>query len=185
MMIERTRAHLDAGCAYVSAFINHGKAAGASIEHPHAQLVALDFVPPRVQTRLDRFTGERFATDQTVARVVDGAVDVWCPRAPATPFAIRLTLRDGGARLDELDEAHAKPAAVGLRDAIRRLQAVVGGAAYNVIVETAPRGAGPFHWWIDIVPRLTVMAGFEIGTGVWINIVDPVDAAAALRAAAV
>jgi len=186
MMIERTRAHMHAGCAYVSAFVNHGKAAGASIEHPHAQLVALDFVPPRVQARLDRFTGERFTADQAAARVVDGAVNVWCPRAPATPFAIRLALRDAGACLDEVDEAHAKLIAVGLRDAIRRLQSVVGGAAYNVIVETAPRGVrGGFHWWIDIAPRLTVMAGFEIGTGVWINIVDPVDAAAALRSAAV
>ena len=183
MLGDRARAHYEAGCAYVALFINHGRAAGASIEHPHAQLIALDTVPPRVQERLDRFTPERLAADQHHI-VSDGAARVWCPRASTTPFAIRLALRETGARFDEIDAGSTSAVAVALRDTIARLHAVLGGAAYNVVIEQAPRDeSGRFRWWIDIVPRVGVMAGFELGTGVWINIVDPADAAAALRAA--
>ncbi len=180
---DRARTHLDHDCRYAALFINHGKAAGASIEHPHAQLVALDAVPPRVQTRVDRFTAERLAADQEHF-VADGDVRVWCPRASTTPFAIRLAPRNGGAHFDTITDSMASCVAIALRDTIRRLHAVLGGAAYNVVVEYAPRHAPEsFRWWIDVVPRVTVMAGFELGTGVWINIVDPADAAAALRAA--
>ena len=60
MLRDRSRFHLAHGCRYAQAFVNQGKNAGASIEHPHAQLVALDLVPPRVQVRLDRFAPHRF-----------------------------------------------------------------------------------------------------------------------------
>ncbi len=64
------------------------------------------------------------------------------------------------------------------------MRTIIGAAAYNVMIETAPRGhAEPFRWWIDVVPRLTITAGFELGTGLSVNIVAPTDAAAALRAA--
>ena len=60
---------------------------------------------------------------------------------------------------------------------------MIGDAAYNVMIETAPRDhAGPFRWWVDVVPRVTVTAGFELATGLSVNIVAPADAAAALRA---
>jgi UDPglucose--hexose-1-phosphate uridylyltransferase len=180
---DRARFHLAQGCRYVQAFINQGKAAGASIEHPHAQLVALDLVPPRAQVRLDRFGLAAFATDQE-HRVVEGAVVVWCPRASPTPFTVRLALADGGSRFDEAADDEARAMSIALRDAIASLRLVIGDAAYNVMIETAPRDhAGPFRWWVDVVPRVTVAAGFELATGLSVNVVGPADAAAALRAA--
>jgi UDPglucose--hexose-1-phosphate uridylyltransferase len=180
---DRARFHLAHGFRYAQAFVNQGKAAGASIEHPHAQLVALDLVPPRAQARLDRFTPAAFATDQE-HRVAGGTVVVWCPRASPTPFTLRLALADGGPRFDETADEPARAVAIALREAIARVRLVLGDVAYNVMIESAPLDhAGPFRWWVDIVPRITVAAGFELATGLSVNIVAPADAAAALRAA--
>lgn len=180
---DRARFHLAQGCRYVQAFINQGRPAGASIEHPHAQLVALDLVPPRAQLRLDRFQAAAFAADQEHG-VVDGRVVVWCPRASATPFSMRLALAGGGARFDETDDDAARAVGIALHDAIMRVREVLGGVAYNVMIETAPRDTdAPFHWWIDIAPRLTITAGFELGSGYAVNVVAPAAAAEALRTA--
>jgi UDPglucose--hexose-1-phosphate uridylyltransferase len=179
---DRARFHLAHGCRYTQAFVNQGKAAGASIEHPHAQLVALDLVPPRARLRLDRFTPKAFTDDQ-VHGIVDGAVVAWCPPASPMPFTVRLALADGGARFDEADDDATRAVGIALRDAIARMRSVLGDVAYNVMIETAPRDhAGPFRWWVDLVPRISVAAGFEVATGLSVNIVAPADAAAALRA---
>jgi UDPglucose--hexose-1-phosphate uridylyltransferase len=179
---DRARFHLAHGYRYAQAFVNQGKAAGASIEHPHAQLVALDLVPPRAQVRLDRFAPAAFTKDQQ-HRVVDGGVDVWCPSASPTPFTMRLALADGGPRFDEATDDDARAVGVALRDAIARIRLVLGDVAYNVMIETAPRDhAKSFRWWVDLVPRITVYAGFELATGLSVNVVVPADAAGALRA---
>jgi len=179
---DRAAFHLAHGSHYAQAFINQGKPAGASIEHPHAQLVALDFVPPRAQVRLDRFAAAAFADDQQ-HRVAEGATVVWCPRASPTPFTVRIAPATGGARFDETDDEATRAVGLSLRDTIVALRNVLGDVPYNVMIETAPRDhTDPFRWWIEIVPRLTVTAGFELGTGVSVNIVAPADAAAALAA---
>jgi UDPglucose--hexose-1-phosphate uridylyltransferase len=179
---DRSRFHLAHGCRYAQAFVNQGKNAGASIEHPHAQIVALDLVPPRVQVRLDRFAPSTFTNDQQ-HKVVDGAVVIWCPPASPTPFTVRLALAGGGPRFDEAADDETRAVGVGLRDAIARLRRALGDVAYNVMIESAPRDhAEPFQWWVDVVPRVTVYAGFELATGLSVNIVAPAEAAAALRA---
>jgi UDPglucose--hexose-1-phosphate uridylyltransferase len=177
---DRARFHLGDGCRYAQAFVNQGKPAGASIEHPHAQLIALDFVPPRAQARLDRFSAAAFANDQE-HRIADGEVVVWCPRASPTPFTVRLALAEGGPRFDEASDEDARAVGVALANAIASIRRALGDVPYNVMFETAPRDHdGPFQWWIDIVPRLTVTAGFELATGLSVNIVAPADAAVAL-----
>ena len=180
---DRARFHLDQGLRYPQAFVNQGKAAGASIEHPHAQLVALDIVPARAHARLDHFTPAAFVDDQE-HRVADGEVRVWCPRASATPFTMRLALTSAGGRFDEAGDVQTRAVGSALRDALARLRAVLGPVAYNVVIETAPREhAKPFRWWVDIVPRLTITAGFELGTGLSVNVVAPSAAAESLRSA--
>lgn len=177
---DRAHFHLGRGRRYAQAFVNQGKPAGASIEHPHAQLVALDFVPARAQARLDRFSVSAFTHDRE-HRIADDVVVVWCPRASPTPFTVRLAVAEGGPRFDEASDDDARAVGAALRDAIASLRRVLGDVPYNVMFETAPRDHdGPFHWWVDIVPRLTVTAGFELATGLSVNIVAPADAAAAL-----
>jgi len=178
---DRARFHLTNGRRYAQAFVNQGKSAGASIEHPHAQVIALDFVPPRAQARLDRFTATAFAGDQQ-NRIVDGPVVVWCPPASPTPFTVRLALADGGPRFDEAADDDARAVGIALRDAIAAIRRALGDVPYNVMIATAPRDhEGAFRWWVDLVPRLTVTAGFELSTGLSVNIVAPADAATALR----
>ncbi|HET9730664.1 MAG TPA: hypothetical protein VFR41_14640 [Acidimicrobiia bacterium] len=181
VMRDRAAAHLTSGAAYVQVFVNHGRAAGASIEHPHAQLVALPRVPPRVETRLARFSDERFGAGRVLV-TDNGDAAVWCPSAATTPFAMRAALTDPGAQFAEASDDEIAAFADALTDALRRMQHVLGAPAYNVVIETAPReSSAPFRWWVDIVPRISVAAGFELGTGVWVNVVPAADAAAALR----
>jgi len=180
-MRDRAQVHLAQGCAHAQVFVNHGKASGASIEHPHAQVVALDFVPPRVARRMERFTTDAFTADREHV-IFDNHAIAWCPRAPTTPYAARVSLPDASARFDEATDAQVGVLAGALHDIVLRVQAVLGGVAYNLVVQTAPPiHGGPFQWWVDVVPRVSLYGGFELGTGCWVNIVAPAAAADALR----
>ncbi len=178
---DRARFHLAHGHLQALPFVNYGKGAGASIEHPHAQFVALDFVPPRVASRLALFSPDALERDQEY--VVDkGHATVWCPLASTSPFAMRAVVPGAGARFDEApdDEVHALAAAA--NDAVARLHLVLGNPSYNLVITTAPRDyREPFQWIVDLVPRVSTLGGFELDAGVWVNVVHPRDAAAALR----
>jgi UDPglucose--hexose-1-phosphate uridylyltransferase len=178
---DRARFHLDRGLTYAQPFVNHGRAAGASIQHPHAQLVALDFVPPKVEARVKGFTVDAFSRNQENL-VDDGDVKVWCPRASISPFFARAAIDNGGPRFDEASDDETGAVAAALHDTVSRMHNLLGDVDYNLVFETAPRDhTGPFHWWVDVIPRLTVLAGFEFGTGMWVNIVPPAQAAESLR----
>jgi UDPglucose--hexose-1-phosphate uridylyltransferase len=186
---DRFRHHLAAGHAYVQIAINHGRAAGASIAHPHAQLVALDLVPPAVVAAIERFEAARtdlVLTDLDSAgdlRVVDGPVAAWCPWAASTPYELRIARRARGARFDELGDSNVEEVAAVTHDVLARLATAVGDVPYNLVVHTAPPGAGPgsFHWYIEVQTRTTVLAGFELGTGILVNSAAPERAAPLLR----
>ncbi|MGZ4798619.1 MAG: galactose-1-phosphate uridylyltransferase [Acidimicrobiia bacterium] len=189
---DRTRVHLDAGRAYVQAFVNQGKGAGASIAHPHAQLVALDFVPQVVDAELGRFaTTDLVARELADARrdglvVVEGPALGWSPFTALTPYRMRVAHRSTRARFDEATDAEVGVVALGLRDSLRALRGLLGDVPYNVVFRTAPpdRRAGEFHWYLDIIPRTGVVAGFEEGTGIFVNSAPPEQAAVQLRDAA-
>ena len=178
---DRAAFHLSHGCAHVQPFVNSGRSAGASIEHPHAQLVALDFVPPRVDALIARFSNEAYTTGREHV-VVDGEAVAWCPSASSSAFRVRIAVAGTGARFDEARDDAICALATTLHDTMRRVNAVLGAVPYNIVFETAPRDhRHDFRWWVDIVPRLGVAAGFEMGTGLWVNSVAPSDAAKALR----
>ncbi|HMF03279.1 MAG TPA: galactose-1-phosphate uridylyltransferase [Acidimicrobiia bacterium] len=187
---DRTRHHLRAGRAFVQVVINHGAAAGASIEHPHAQLVALDFVPPAVEYSVGR--GKVAAGDLVLAdlerageagRVLDGAAPSWCPHAASAPFEFRVALRAPGARFDDAGDAQVEALAQSARSTLARLAAVLGDVPYNLVVHTAPPGVAPdaFHWYVEVQTRIAVVAGFEQGTGILVNTTPPELAASRLR----
>ena len=187
---DRAAHHLGAGFAHAQPLINHGRASGASIEHPHAQLVALAFTPPYVEATLARFANagrDLVADGLEDARtgrflVHAGAAVSWCPPGAVSPFVVRIALPQGGARFDRYSDEELRSLTESLQDALMRLHAILGDLAYNIVVNTAPRDdPRPFHCWIDIVPRLGVIGGFEMGTGVLVNPVAPETAALTLR----
>jgi len=186
---DRAAYHLDRGFVHAQPLVNHGRPAGASIEHPHAQLVALGFSPPRVDATLTRFADagrDLVAAAIDDARrgsclVRDGAAVTWCPRGAVSPFFVRIALPSAAARFDRSTDDELRVLSEALQDALGRLHRALGDIAYNVVVNTAPRDDDrPFHWWVDIVPRLGVVAGFEMGSGVMVNPVDPQTAATML-----
>ena len=189
---DRARANVAVGHDHVQVLVNHGRAAGASIAHPHAQLVALDFVPPAVTVATERYAAapsDLVLADlaDAVARgqgvVVGDEVAAWCPTGSASPFEVRIAARGAGPRFDEAGDAHVLGVAVVLRDVLAALVGVLGDPPYNVVVHTADATAAAYHWWVEVTPRTAVVAGFEIGTGVFVNSVDPADAAAQLASA--
>ena len=187
---DRTRTHLDAGRAFVAAFVNHGRGAGASIEHPHAQLVAPDAPAADVLAMTARFTTDLVAAEIAAARradlvVVDGPAPAWCPPASWSPYLIRVAHRSTRARFDDATDAEVRVVALATRDAVAAVDHALPGAPYNLIVHSAPRDipAHEMHWHVEIVPRTSVVAGFELGSGVFANSVAPEQAARVLREA--
>jgi UDPglucose--hexose-1-phosphate uridylyltransferase len=187
---ERMRAH--SSSAYVQLVVNEGAGAGASLPHTHAQLYALPFVPVAVARERERFGSYRERTggsgllsDVLVEEVrrgerlvaIDDDAALICPWASRSPFELRVLPRREAARFEEDSAAVAM-----LRTALQLLaERFDGSPELNLWIRTAPRGAEHFHWHIDIVPRLSVRASFELGTGVDINIYPPERAAADLR----
>lgn len=190
----RERMRANAGASYLHLIVNEGPAAGASLEHAHAQLYALDFVPAEIARERERATayhertmGAHLLGDVAAEEVrrrerlvaVDDEALLICPWAARSPFELRVIPRTPAPRFEE-DEGGAAMISTALRALAGALGAV---PQLNLWVRTAPRGANEFCWHIDIVPRLTVRAGFELGTGVEVNVYPPERAAADLRAA--
>ena len=188
----RMRAHRDAAC--VQLIVNEGPGAGASREHSHAQLYALPFVPPalarereRVAAYRERTGGGGLLTDVLAEEVrrrdrlvaIDDEAALICPWASRSPYELRIVPRAESSRFEE-DEAGATMVGTAVRALARRFDV---SPELNLWVRTAPQGTEHFHWHIDLAPRLTVHAGFEMATGVDINIYPPERAAADLREA--
>jgi UDPglucose--hexose-1-phosphate uridylyltransferase len=196
LLRDRARAHRRAGRAHSQVLVNQGRAAGASIEHPHAQVVALDFVPPAVTVAVDRFA--TFETDPVLGDrddaleceqqvVAGGEVSAWCPTGSASPFETRIAAVAGGSRLEDATDGQVLGVALVLRDVLAALGRALAEPSqhvpYNVVVNNAPANEDPpYHWWVSVVPRVAVVAGFEMGTAVLVNTVEPRDAARRLRA---
>ncbi len=188
---ERMRAHAGAACRHL--IVNERKQAGASLAHTHAQLYALDFVPAAVARERERFGAyavrtmggnlladlvqEEVRRRERIVAIDDEAV-LMAPYASRGPFHLVLAPRRARARFE--DEGPSGAAL--LQDALRRLRVRLGASPpLNLWIRTAPSGADHFGWRIEIQPRLTHLAGLELGTGVNVCIVAPEQAAAELR----
>jgi UDPglucose--hexose-1-phosphate uridylyltransferase len=188
---ERMRAHADAACRHL--IVNERREAGASLPHTHAQLYAMDFVPAAVARERERFgayavrtMGGNLLADLVQAEVrererivaIDDEAVLMAPYASRVPYHLLLAPRRPAARFED----DGPSGAALLHDALRRLRAKLGASPpLNLWVRTAPAGAEHFCWRIEIQPRLTHLAGLELGTGVNLNIVPPERAAALLR----
>lgn len=190
---ERMRVHADA--AYTHLIVNERREAGASLPHTHAQLYALDFVPAAVARERERFGAyavrtmggnlladlvqEEVRRRERIVAIDDEAVAM-APYGGRLPYQLMIAPRQGRARFEE----DGPTGAALLHDVLNRLGRHLGAMPpLNLWVRTAPRGADHFTWRIDVVPRLTHLAGLELGTGLHLNIVAPERAAAELREA--
>jgi UDPglucose--hexose-1-phosphate uridylyltransferase len=171
---------------YTQAIVNHGREAGASIAHPHGQLLGVPFVPGELAEELAGFvrfgescllctTAEAELAAETRLLHVDERVVVVAPFWSGTPFEMLVIPLAHEAHLTKAEPRDLASVGRAIRDVLRRLRRLVGDVAHNVVLHTAPhhhRDEG-YHWHAHVVPRLTSVAGFEQGTGVLINIVAP------------
>ena len=191
---ERMRAHAGAACVHVS--VNELREGGSSLPHTHAQLFALDGVPAAIARERERFgayatrtMGANLLADYVQEEVrrrerlvaVDDDAVLIAPYASRLPFQLLIAPRRARAHFED----DGPTGAALLHDALTRLRRVLGGhPPLNLWVRTAPRGAEHFCWHIDVMPRLTHLAGLELGTGIHLNVLAPERAASELRDAA-
>lgn len=169
---HRMGAARNEGFAYVHALVNEGRAAGSSLAHTHSQLVWMRERPPAVRDeaqRTDGLTPLLADSELVVSRVGDTAAVVH--PAGRLPYE---TLIASSREEPDLAEALAV-----LRDVVRRLRGIEGPLPWNAWLHHDER-----TWHLELVPRLSILAGVELGAGIYVNTVDPLDAAAALRDAA-
>jgi UDPglucose--hexose-1-phosphate uridylyltransferase len=206
-MRQRCRSLAERQPAAISVFRNYGTRAGASLAHPHTQIVALDQAPPGLVRRWQRArehfeqTGRCLHDDIAAAerhhgtRVVDDTdgVLVWQPHAAAVPHqTVLLPLDDLLPNNQSADLANASDQAVtamarALPRVLTGLAAVLDDPAYNLVVHTGPTNSRTAHdwyrWHIAVYPRVTTPGGLEIATGVAVNPTAPEETAPALRRA--
>ncbi|MBI5709486.1 MAG: galactose-1-phosphate uridylyltransferase [Candidatus Eisenbacteria bacterium] len=197
--------HRDRRFRYVLIFKNHGAGAGATLEHTHTQLIATPIIPKILQEELDgarRYYElkercvfcdivQQDTADHNGRRVVtmnDRFVTIE-PFAPRFPFETWILPRRHDSSFQVVaDEEEFHDLAAILKDTFQRLNRALDKPPFNFVIHTAPVAEGDleyYHWHLEIMPKLTRVAGFEIGSGFYINPTPPEDAAQYLREIAV
>lgn len=193
---------------YVMAFKNKGQAAGATMSHPHSQIVALSLTPSRIKTQLARARDHFEEKERCLFcdfirqeqrhedRVVHDGRDflVVCPFASRFPFETWILPHNHNHHFTDVSETARRKLASLLRDMLGKLNLALEDPPYNFVINTAPNANDlnpkpgrwatlkqDFHWHLQILPRISSTAGFEYGTGFHINPTPPEEAARYLR----
>jgi len=185
---------------YILVFKNHGAAAGASLEHSHSQVIALPIIPKRVSEELDGAKAyyqykercvfcdivrqEMAHKDRIIAENKEAMA--LAPFASRFPFETWILPKDHSAYFHKTSPAQLEDVASLLTDALRRIDVTLPAFPYNFMLHTNPVDAKDetsYHWHIEIIPKLTKVAGFEWGSGFYINPTPPEEAAKYLREA--
>lgn len=184
----------DSRMAYGMLFKNVGRAAGASLEHTHSQLIVTPVVPTRVSEEIEgakRFYGHRdrcvfcdildqeLSVDERQVMVTDRFVAL-TPYASRFPFETWVLPREHSSHFEAMSWEDMEDLAFVLKRTLARIEDALDHPPYNFMIHTAPMQSGPmdhYHWHIEIIPRVTKTAGFEWGTGFYINPVPPEAAA--------
>jgi len=169
------------GVRYISLFRNYGKEAGASLAHPHSQIIALPIVPHAIREQQGRDYRPVIAAEERSGRFVAarGQAVAFTPFASPFPYEVWLFPREPCRNLIELGEGARDDLALLLRDTLARLAKLLEDPPYNyAFVQSLHE---PLHMHIRVYPKLGIEAGFELNTGVNINSVPPEEAAKSLR----
>lgn len=183
---------------YVDIFHNHGRSAGASIPHPHSQLIAIPVISPYVKSELDGAEEYHRQNKHCVycamiewetehkKRIVYENEDfvVFCPFASRANFEMWLMPKKHKPYFERITEYEKVSAGEALKSAIEKLDKKLNNPDFNFYIHTSPcdgKDYPHFHWHIEILPKTNIWAGFEISTGVEIVTMSPEDAAEFLR----
>lgn len=180
-------------------FKNHGERAGASLIHPHCQIVGIPIVPGDIRRRIEE--ARRFFDDigccvyctmlaEEIQRgermlALNEYFGAFVLYAASSPFHTWIIPRRHRASFQNAEPEELTALAEILRDVLRRLYFGLRDPDYNLIIRSSPVKEpenGYFHWYVTLVPRLSRSAGFELGSGVWINPSLPEACAEFLRA---
>ncbi len=177
--------------------INQGREAGASIEHPHSQLFTLPMIAPRLKLELDKMESyrkehgeclicsmienERSQGDRLVAE--NEHFLAFCPFASRAPFEMYIVPKKHQDAFDQADEAQLQSLGRMLKFLFSRLQERLGDPPYNAFLHSRPLQGRKrdYHWHFVIMPKISTVAGFEFGTDIMIDVVEPEAAAEFLR----
>lgn len=188
----------DERLAYATVFKNAGPQSGATLRHPHSQLIATPIVPPAVLERLDgaarfwRRTGHcvycAMAEEAVLGaeRLVwaDAEVAVFCPYAPRVAFECTVQLRRHGSSFAAATGADLAAVARGMQRLFDALSRALPGVSYHMAIQADPLRAGPSaadHWYLEVLPVLSRQAAFEMASGMTIVSTPPEAAAKYLR----
>lgn len=197
---ERYRAMQNDACMkYISIFHNWGPSAGASIAHPHYQMLALPIIPPDIQKSLNG-SADYYKKNKTCVHCVmldeeirakkrvvyqNKEAIVFAPYVSREPFELRVFPKKHAPYFEDTSEEVMACMVDALQKALLLLEAQLHDPDYNFFMHTAPaenkKKFRHYHWHIEIQPKTSIAAGFELGTGVEVNVVDPDDAALMLR----
>ena len=181
---------------YISIFHNHGREAGASVLHPHSQIIALPLIDPDLRRSLN---GSRLFFDnqgecvhckmlewdlEEKQRIIyqNKEFVVLIPFASRVAFETRIYPKEHHAYFERMKEKDLLADA--LHQALARIFKGLNDPAYNFFLHTAPcdgKDYGHYHWHLEILPKTSIWAGFELGTGIEISTVEPEKAAKYLR----
>jgi UDPglucose--hexose-1-phosphate uridylyltransferase len=182
-------------------FKNHGITAGAALEHPHSQLIALPIVPRNVRDEVEGARAhfelkERCVFCDIVRQEQDSRTRVIAenaeflavsPYAPRFAFETWLVPKRHGSAFEDAPRHEYESLARMLKETLQRMNRALLSPPYNLIIHSAPfqtPGLEPvYHWHLELMPKLTKVAGFEWGTGFYINPTSPEEAAQVLREA--
>ena len=183
---------------YILVFKNHGEAAGASLEHAHSQLIATPIIPKRVTEELDGarqyfafkercifcdIIRQEIMEFERIVKDYDAFIS-FQPFASRFPFETWIIPKPHQSSFLEMSDAEYLALAGALKDTLLRLKIALNDPAFNFVLHTRPISAESheyFHWHVEIMPKITKMAGFEWGSGFYINPTSPEEAAAFLR----
>lgn len=197
----------DTRIKYINIFKNQGPLAGASISHPHTQIIAMPFIPKNILTEIEQSRKHFEATGRSLigdivaseirakVRVVEESDNfiLYCPYASFWPFETALCPKTGVKDFSLLDEAKLAELAKMTLYALKRINMALKDVSYNIFIKTVPpkrEAREPnfyykldefYRWHIEIVPRIPVIGGFELSSGVFINTVAPEESAKFLR----
>lgn len=184
---------------YILIFKNHGAAAGATLEHAHSQLIALPVVPDFVREEIDGSCRHFRQKERCVfcdivrqelaagRRVIQENADIvaLAPYAPRCPFETWLLPRRHASQYEEAARHEYESLARMLKAVLMRMNRALESPAYNLVLHSAPFSEDTnefYHWHLELMPKLTRVAGFEWGTGFYINPTSPEEATRVLRA---